>query len=216
MPLQAVSAQAQGKVAPLGSFVGSSSPLTQPGFRASAYLLSLSGPAATILDGTDVMAASTSPLGLVQTSQGDSEVEAAPDAVTNADRDVAAATANATQASQLADDARAAAIAAAAASNAATNAFYAANASGAVSQGSASVATDATAKYMGAGAMGLPDRAMSAYLAIQNAIPAVGGVLAASAMAANTSSNPQNGTPGRAQSQVPAMTNGGNFFDFLS
>lgn len=103
----------------------------------------------------------------------------------------AAKTAESLQSDQLATDRLTAANAAQVAASAAANALVASDAANAVDAGSPGAAVDATAKFMGAGAMGLPDRAMSAYQAIQDAVPAVSGILSASAMAANTSSNPQ-------------------------
>ena len=126
------------------------------------------------------------------------------------------------RAAELADDAVTAAKAAVAAGNATLNTLLATGAAAVVSAGSAGIATDATAKFMGAGAQAQPSASAAAYQAIQNAIPAVNGVQGASAMAANTSSNPQ----GRASVQagvtrpvamVPAVNPAGaSMIDFMS
>lgn len=182
----------------------------------------------SVLDGTAALAASVAASSPAQPSQAGALTDAtAPTAEDTANADLTAAAdaraaeagaANDSQTARLADDALTAANATTVAGNAAINAFYAASAAGAVTQGSASQATDATAKFMGAGTMGLPDRALSAYLAIQDAIPAVNGVVGAAAMAAYTSSNPQNSAYAQAQRmpQVPAMNPGAGSFDFLS
>jgi hypothetical protein len=136
-------------------------------------------------------AAASAALPLVQT-EATEDAGTEPDALAGdaaAARDAAASSAQSSLNADRVADAIAAANAAAVASLAAIAALYASNAASTVTGNSQSLATDATAKYMGAGAMGQPATDLSAYQVIQNAIPAVSGVLAASAMAANTSSN---------------------------
>jgi hypothetical protein len=135
--------------------------------------------------------------------------QAAPAAGSEADtqaqgRAADTAAAEAITAANAATDAITAANAAAVASLAAANALRAAAAASEVASGLPGLATDATAKFMGAGAMGQPAAVLSSYQEIQGVIPAVNGVLATSPMAANTSSNPQGRTFGRTAAHLPA------------
>ena len=116
--------------------------------------------------------------------------------------DASAAFAN--QTAQLASDASAAANAAAVADAAAGNALAGANAANAVAEGSGDLAVDATAKFMGAGVLAAPDRALAGAAALEDIIPAVARSQAATAMAAYTGSNPQARTPAQPP-QVPAL-----------
>jgi len=135
--------------------------------------------------------------------------QAAPAAGVEADaqaRSQAAQTAaDADRNAERAADAITAANAAAVASLAAANALRASAAASDAASGLPALATDATAKFMGGGAMGRPEAVLSGYQEIQGAIPAVSGVLATSAMAANTSSNPQGRAFGRTAAHLPAL-----------
>jgi hypothetical protein len=189
-----------------------------------------SGPSPAVLDGAAALAASVAASSPAEPPQAGADAltdATAPTSADTANADLAAAAdartadanaANDSQTARLADDVLTAANAATVAGNAAINAFYAASAAGAVTQGSDSQATDATAKFMASGTMGLPDRSLSAYLAVQDAIPAVNGVVSAAAMAAYTSGNSQNDAYAQAQPtpQVPAMNPGAGSFDFVA
>jgi hypothetical protein len=109
-----------------------------------------------------------------------------------AEREAEASAANAPQTANLA------------AAGVAANVSAGTSPADAVAADSAELAVDATAKFMGAGVMAQPARALSAYQAIQDAIPAVNGVLAASAMAAYTSSNPEGRDFGQTAGAHPA------------
>jgi len=159
-------------------------------------------------------AAAAEPLALVQTSPDSGAASGTgasdPAAQEAADAAQAAETGRADQAARIAEDSRSAANAASVASLAALNALYAFSAARAVTADLPSQATDATAKFMGAGTLALPDRSMGATLAAPNVIPAVNGVLPASGMALNTSGNPQDqayggATEARQRPLVPAL-----------
>lgn len=89
-----------------------------------------------------------------------------------------------------------------AANTAALNAYHASTAASAVSEGAADRATDATAKYMGAGALAQNQGpgsaaalAAAAYQAFQEVIPAVIATPSSSALSANAESAGQSRTP---------------------
>jgi hypothetical protein len=118
------------------------------------------------------------------------------------ERQAALNSANATQANDLAANAIAAGTATAAADAANRSAMAGAVVGDQVSRDAGGLATDATAKYMGAGAMNIqaggadPVRALAAYQAAQMEIPAVNRLNAAPALAAYS---------GNAQSQAFAQ-----------
>jgi hypothetical protein len=193
---QALAALNRSAAAPAASAAGKGTVLTalvagaaSPGLDAPSPFNP--GPAAAALAAAPYAAqsqAASTALPLAQAAGNEDDAQA---------RTAEAATTDASRSSELAADAITAANAAAVASLAATNAFWAAGAASQVASGLSGVATDATAKFMGAGAMGQPVAVLSAYQDIQRAIPAVSGVLAISAMAANTSSNAQDRAFGR-------------------
>jgi hypothetical protein len=133
---------------------------------------------------------------------------AAADAV---QADSRAAAQNNTKTASLASDRIAAGKAAIEAGAAATSAFYATSAAGAVAQGASGLAIDAAAKFMGGGTMarqaGLEAdgaRAVAAYQATLEAIPAVGRLPASPSLAANAQSGQDRTLPRSANVRVPA------------
>jgi len=152
--------------------------LADPGSLALADLASAApAPAAaadpdltTALTSVDSALGSTAVLNAVNVAAQDAAAAA---------RDAAATTAQAAQAVSAAADAVSAALAAA---NAAAGVPAPPDPSG--------LATDATAKYLGAGFIGLPPVPGAQAAALPEGVPAVDGVLATPSLAGNTYSNP--------------------------
>ncbi|MDR3669931.1 MAG: hypothetical protein P4L36_03750 [Holophaga sp.] len=150
-------------------------------------------PSAAALEAAPLAALDTT----VATALGSAN-SAAQDAAAVA-RDAAATAVQAAQAVAVAADAVSAAMAAVQAAQAGQTAGNAGGAALAITQDAAGLGADATAKYLGAGFMGLPAGPVNAKLAdATEAVPAVVGVPATTNLAANTYSNPHERSFGQA------------------